>query len=207
MEKRTRLSPAARRAQLIELGVQLLATRSLEELSIEDLADQAGVSRGLLFHYFTSKHDFHLAVVRALATEMLERTAPDLSLPPLEALHASLSAYIDFVSENRDGYVSLLRGSTSGDAAMRQVLDETRNEMTDRTLAQTPALGIPAGPRTRLTVRGWIAFTEEAVINWLADEQLSREELVGLVSDALPALLLGAAPDADSSPLLAPLQG
>jgi hypothetical protein len=67
--------------------------------------------------------------------------------------------------------------------------------MANRTLAQTPVLGIPAGPRTRISVRGWIAFTEEAVINWLSDEELSREELISLVSDALPALLIGAAPE------------
>lgn len=193
-EKRTRLSPEARRAQLIGLGVQMLATRSLEELSVEDLADRAGVSRGLLFHYFSSKHDFHLAVVSAMATEMLERTSPDPSLAPLEALHDSLSAFIDFVSENRDGYVSLLRGAASGDAAIREVLDDTRTEMANRTLAQAPALGISPGPRTRISVRGWIAFTEEAVLNWLADDELPRAELLTLISDALPALLLGAAP-------------
>ncbi|MEO9223046.1 MAG: TetR/AcrR family transcriptional regulator [Mycobacteriaceae bacterium] len=194
-EKRTRLSPAARRTQLIELGVEMLTSRRLEEISVEEIADRAGISRGLLFHYFTSKQDFHLAVVTKMAETLLERTAPDGALAPLDALYASLAAFIDFVSENRDGYVSLLRGAASGDASMRAVFDETRAEMANRTLAQTPVLGIPTGPRTRMAVRGWIAFTEEVVINWLADEQLPREELVNLVSGALPALLQDAAPE------------
>ncbi|WP_127784103.1 TetR/AcrR family transcriptional regulator [Rhodococcus sp. X156] len=193
-DKRTRLSPGARRAQLIALGAEMLAERRLEEVGVEEIADRAGISRGLLFHYFASKQDFHLAVVREMAAAMLERTAPDPALPPLEALHSSLSAFIDFVSENRSGYVSLLRGAASGDEAMRQVFDDTRAEMASRTLAQTPVLGIPAGPRTRLAVRGWIAFTEEAVISWLAEDDLSREELIDLISQALTALLLGAAP-------------
>jgi len=195
-EKRTRLSPEARRAQLINLGVEMLDTRSLEDLSVEDIADRAGVSRGLLFHYFTSMHDFHVAVVSHLAREMLERTAPDLSLPPMDALHGSLSAYIDFVSGNRAGYVSLLRGAASGDEAMRKIFDDTRSEMANRTLSQAPVLGIPQDARTRLAVRGWIAFTEEAVINWLGNEDLPREELIDLISGALPALLLGVTPDA-----------
>ncbi len=193
-EKRTRLSPEARRAQLIELGAEMLATRRLEEISVEEIADRAGISRGLLFHYFASKQDFHLAVVTKMAAAMLERTAPDLSLAPAEALSASLSAFIDFVSENRDGYVSLLRGAASGDATLRKVFDDTRAEMATRTLVQTPVLGIPTGPRTRLAVRGWIAFAEEVVINWLADEELPRVELVSLISGALPALLRDAAP-------------
>ncbi len=52
--KRVRLSPEERRAQLIDLGVRMLADRPLEQISVEDIADQAGVSRGLLFHYFAS---------------------------------------------------------------------------------------------------------------------------------------------------------
>ena len=59
--KRTRLDPAQRRAQLIDLGARMLAERPLEQISVEDIADQAGVSRGLLFHYFASKSEFHLA--------------------------------------------------------------------------------------------------------------------------------------------------
>jgi AcrR family transcriptional regulator len=126
MAKRVRLSPDARRAQLIELGVQMLATRTLEDLSVEDLADQAGISRGLLFHYFRSKQEFHLEVVRACARELIERTEPDPGLPPLEQLTTSLGAYVDYVTENRDVYVSLVRGAASGDADVREVSHETR---------------------------------------------------------------------------------
>ena len=117
---------------------------------------------------------------------MLERTAPDLSLDPLDALYATLSEFIDFVSQNRYGYVSLLRGAASGDARMRTVFDDTRTEIANRTLSQTPVLGIPTGPRTRLAVRGWIAFTEDVVISWLSDEELPRDELVRLISGACP---------------------
>ena len=63
--KRTRLTPEARRAQLIELGVEMLATRTLDELSVEEIAQHAGISRGLLFHYFASKQEFHIEVARA----------------------------------------------------------------------------------------------------------------------------------------------
>ncbi|MDN5895962.1 MAG: TetR/AcrR family transcriptional regulator, partial [Nocardioides sp.] len=61
---RVRMNPASRREQLLDLGVTLLATRSLDEISIEMLAEEAGISRGLLYHYFGNKQDFHEAVVR-----------------------------------------------------------------------------------------------------------------------------------------------
>ncbi len=108
--KRVRLSPEERRAQLIDLGVRMLADRPLEQISVEDIADQAGVSRGLLFHYFASKHDFHVAIVRHSSAEMLARTAPNLELPVIDMLRDVMAAYVDYVSENRDTYVSLLRG-------------------------------------------------------------------------------------------------
>src|SRR5947199_5495441 len=93
-EKRTRLDPVARRAQLIELGVEMLATRTLDELSVEDIATKAGISRGLLFHYFASKQEFHTAVAQAAAQALLDRTEPDTALPPLEALRGGLVAFI-----------------------------------------------------------------------------------------------------------------
>ena len=71
---RTRLSPAERREQLLDLGVRLLADRSLDELSIDVLAEEAGISRGLLYHYFGNKAAFHEAVVRHAADDLIART-------------------------------------------------------------------------------------------------------------------------------------
>jgi AcrR family transcriptional regulator len=195
MSKRVRLAPDARRAQLIELGVHMLATRRLEDLSVEALADEAGISRGLLFHYFRSKQDFHLEVVRACARELIERTEPDASLPPLEQLTTSLGAYVDYVTENRDVYISLVRGAASGDAALCKVSDETRTELTNRVLQNLKALGLPDAARTELAVRGWVAFCEEVVVSWLAgDEQLPRDELLDLLTNALPGVVFNVDP-------------
>jgi AcrR family transcriptional regulator len=193
--KRVRLTPDARRAQLIQLGVQMLATRRLEDLSVEALADEAGISRGLLFHYFRSKQEFHLEVVRACARELLARTEPDPELPPLHQLRTSLGAYIDYVTQNRDVYVSLVQGAASGDAAVREVADATRSEQASRVLKHLDALGLPGAARTELAVRGWVAFCEEVVISWLrSDRRPPRDELLALLADALPGVVLSAGP-------------
>lgn len=188
--KRTRMSPEERRAQLIALGTEMLADRPLEQLSVEDIADQAGVSRGLLFHYFSSKHDFHLAIVRDASRAMLERTEPDFSLEPYEILRDSIANYIDYVTENRETFISLLRGSASGDPDMRAVFEETRTIMADRTVANLYKFQLEATPTTELAVRGWIAFVEEATISWLRDPKISKDELIELNVSALPALAL-----------------
>lgn len=190
--KRVRLSPEERRAQLIDLGVRMLADRPLEQISVEDIADQAGVSRGLLFHYFASKHDFHVAIVRHSSAEMLARTAPNLELPVIDMLRDVMAAYVDYVSENRDTYVSLLRGTASGDLAMREVFESTRAEMARRVVEQLPSLGIEPDARIALSVRGWIAFVEEATITWLRGPEIPRDELIELLVTALPAVALSA---------------
>ncbi|MFF0815452.1 TetR/AcrR family transcriptional regulator [Rhodococcus sp. NPDC003318] len=188
--KRTRMSPAERRAQLLDLGARMLAERPLEQISVEEIADQAGVSRGLLFHYFASKHDFHLAIVRHAGADMLANTEPDPTLRPMEMLHASVSAYVDYVSANRNTYLSLLRGSASGDEEMRDEFERTRAVQADRIVSHLPRLGIAPDARIILAVRGWIAFVEEATITWLRDPQISRDELVDLHVQALPAVTL-----------------
>src|SRR5437879_4751681 len=167
MEKRVRLNPEARRAQLIELGVEMLATRTLDELSVEDIAQQAGISRGLLFHYFASKQEFHLEVARAAAKELIRRTQPDESQPPIEALHGSLREFIDYVEENPDNYKSLVRGAASGDSDMRAIFDETRATLAQRVIGVVAAMGLQMGPRAELAVHGWVAFVEECVIRWI----------------------------------------
>mgnify|MGYP003122551906 CR=1 FL=1 len=188
--KRTRLSPQQRRAQLIELGTEMLADRPLEQISVEDIADQAGVYLWLMLHYFASKQDFHLEIVREASRSMIERTAPDPDLEPFEILRDSIANYVDYVSEKRDTFISLLRGTASGDPQMREVFEQTRTTMADRTLVQLAQLDVDVTPTIDLAVRGWIAFVEEATITWLRNPQITRDELIDLNVNALPAFAL-----------------
>src|SRR3954468_6466388 len=101
---RVRMTPEDRREQLLALGVRLLSTRSLDELSIETLAEEAGISRGLLYHYFGNKQDFHRAVCRRAADALIKVPAPVQGGEPLERLAKSLDAYVGYVQANFAGY-------------------------------------------------------------------------------------------------------
>lgn len=187
--KRTRMSPEARREQLIELGLEMVSERPLDQVSIEAIAEAAGVSRALLFHYFESKQDFHVAIAATQARQMLECTAPDPSLEdPLAILQSSMTAFIDYVSENRSSYMTFMRGASSSDATMRAIFDDTRAVMAQRVLDHVPALGLTVTPVVEMTVHGWISFVEETTISWLAGPRISRDELLALITAALPAL-------------------
>jgi AcrR family transcriptional regulator len=200
---RTRLDPAARRAQLVELGLQMLSTRSLDDLAIEDIAAAAGISRGLLFHYFPSKRDYREAVVRAAAADLLAHAIPSPDVPVAVRLRAGIVAYVDYVSDNRDGYVSMLRGAAGGDPGLRQVFDETRSAIVANILDQIAELGAAEPPeRVRLAVRGWVAYGEEVVLDWLSDptSELDRPTVADLLEQALLALVASAAASGGDTP-------
>jgi AcrR family transcriptional regulator len=188
---RTRLTPEERRSQLLDLGVRLLATRSLDELSIDLLAEEAGISRGLLYHYFGSKHAFHEAVVRRAADDLVAQTAPPAQGEPLERLLASVTAYVDYVVANYEGYLSLVKGAAGGNDTLREIYDSARSKLTDR-IFREDAQGeiVPDTPASRLVVRGWSAMTEELVLTWVADPTgVSREELLEIIAGSLSALV------------------
>src|SRR3546814_1234170 len=91
---RVRMSPESRREQLLDLGVSLLATRSLDEISIQMLAEEAGISRGLLYHYFGHKQHLHVADVRRAAHDRIAMTAPPDDGDSLPTLLVSTDYYL-----------------------------------------------------------------------------------------------------------------
>ena len=186
---RTRLSPAARRAQLLELGARLFATRSVDEISIDVLAEEAGVSRGLLYHYFGSKQDFRLAVIRHAVEDLVEQTAPPADGEPLERMLASLGVYVDYVLANLTLYRSLVRAAAGGTDEIRALYDEGRFALTDR-IFREDAEGeiVKDTPQSRLVVRGWSAMAEEMVLTWADDPSvMTRDELLSVLALYAPA--------------------
>jgi AcrR family transcriptional regulator len=194
-EKRTRLRPDERRSQLITLGIKMLGDRAIEDISISEIAEQAGISRGLLFHYFPTKQDFQLAVVQHANAELLERVTPDRTLGLFAMLRDSVQRYIDYVSENRTSYLALLRGPASASPELVALVDQTRGAIVGIILAEAPvSTDEPDHPRLVLAVRGWIAFVEETTLSWLRDETITRDELIDLLVESLRALSLALNP-------------
>ncbi|WP_066905644.1 TetR/AcrR family transcriptional regulator [Millisia brevis] len=188
--KRARLDPEERREQLVRLGAQLFAERRYTEVPVDEIADRAGISRGLLFHYFPTKRDFHVAVVEWLGRQMLERTTPrEWHDDPIRLLATVLEAYLDYVEGNRDTYLALVRGGLGGDDRLREIIDRTRTAQAEVALDVLGGIGVEIGPTVRLAVRGWIAFVEEITVTWLRDPAVERADVLALAMRALPATI------------------
>ncbi|MGQ0616391.1 MAG: TetR/AcrR family transcriptional regulator [Acidimicrobiia bacterium] len=177
LESGRRLDPEARRAQLLALGLEQLRRRPLGQLLVDDVIRAAGISKGLLFHYFPTKRDFLVAIVRTAADELLAAVTTDPDIPVLKQLRAGLEAYIGFIEDQPASYVALVRGAAA-DEALLAVLEDTRAGICDLVLSR---IGAPSEPVLRMAIRGWIAMVEETTLVWLRETPCSREDLLNFL--------------------------
>ena len=183
-----------RRKQLIRIGLMMLRTQPIHELSIDAVAGQAGISRGLLFHYFPSKRDYYVAVISAAGRRLLRVTKPDESLPPDQQLREMLTQFVAFITRRRTAYISFVRGAAGGDDFAVEVYDETRAGLTKRILTYlgTPEVADEPASREYMRVHAWLAYTEDLAIEWSGlpeeDRPYSDKFLVDHAIDALQTL-------------------
>jgi AcrR family transcriptional regulator len=172
-----------RRERLIQVGLELFCQRSYEEVSIEDIAAVADISKGLLYYYFLTKHDFYVAVVQYAAEELLRETEPDAQLEPSERLRASLNAYFTYVERRANAYIALLRGGVGVDSQVATIMDHVRQTYVQRVLQSMISEG-ELSPAQLIAIKGWIGFVESASIAWLTERSISQEELCILAFEA-----------------------
>jgi AcrR family transcriptional regulator len=196
VRRRIRLDNDARRAQLLALGLQAFSERPYDEVSIDDIARAAGISKGLLYHYFPTKRDLYLAGLRATAADLIERTtaAAKPHLPPIERIRAGLDAYFDHMSSHARPFLALMRGGIGSDPEVALVLEGVRATFVERLFSRsegTPLAALVAGdvPLVVVAVRGWIGFVEAASLEWMARGAPDRDAVRDLLVDALLATM------------------
>lgn len=194
--RRSRLSSDARREQLLAAGADLLGRRPYDEVSIEEIAAAAGVSKGLLYHYFPTKRDFVLAALRRGERELGVLTAPDPDLPPAKQLDAALDRFLDFVEDHAVAYMAIFRSRGGGDPEIEATLEQNRQLRLDAlidSLTRWEASPVPVErtPLLETAVQGWIFFVEGALLRWLERRDLDRDELRALLRRALTDSLTG----------------
>jgi AcrR family transcriptional regulator len=199
-DRRTRLTPEKRRAQLVALGVATLVDHPLESLTIDSLSAQAGVSRGLLFYYFGSKQGLHREVVRTARDSMLHATEPLPDLAPLDRLHDTLTRIVGFVRDHRGTFYSLVRGVASADLEVREVVEQARVLQAERVIDVFLELGVADSELLRIALRSWVAFAEEVLVESTITTAMLSGEIVSFLErsvQAVAASVQQSAPEAD----------
>jgi AcrR family transcriptional regulator len=192
---RTRLSTEQRRAQLLAIGAELFARRPYEEVSIDEVAEIAQISCGLLYHYFPSKRAFFLAIVEEESAKLLRASSPDPALPPLAQVKAGLEIYIDYAEHHPDSFRVAQRAAITNHDL--QSLHEARiTAQRDRILTGLGTMKT-VDEEAKIAVTGWLAFAQTVILGWLDDPTLSREQLRDLCARALWGAV-GLLPGADA---------
>ena len=185
---RRRLSADDRRRQLVGIGLSRIIDTPIQDLSLDQVAAEAGISRGLLFHYFPTKTDFYLACIAAAGRRILRNTTPDEGLSGDDQVEATTRLMIEQIERRRDFYLALVHGHGVADPRVSEVMESVRDGSTDRVVN---ALGVPE--RQRDVVRAWWAYTEDRALTWSAvptgERPVSLSALVAECVAALHALL------------------
>ena len=190
----TRLDVDERRRQLLELGAELFTSERYEELSMSRIAERAGISKALLYHYFPSKQAYFEETLGAWAEQLRERTEPDPSLPPVEQLQGSLGAFLALVAENAEANRNLIE-SALGTPEIRELVETVRQQTAARILEALYSDEPPA--KARVAVKGWLWFMDGACLDWIEHRDIERAELRDMLLGVLMGSLLaaGAPPD------------
>ena len=187
---RARLDVDERREQLLRLGLELFGKRNYDDISIDDIASAAGISRSLLYHYCRNKRGFYVEAIRHAAAQLRERIEPDPDRPPRVRLRQGLGAYLDYVARFAGAYATLLRSGVGFDAEVSEIVEGTRSAIIADILRDLEELADSG--KVRVAVRGWVGMVEFSCLEWLERREVSKAELIDLLVDALEAVLVSA---------------
>ena len=191
----TRLSSDERREHLLHVGVELIGRYGTADVSIEEIARAAGVSKGLLYHYFPTKTDFFVAVLARSQAEMDQAVERDPELTPLEQFDRNLDGFLGFVDAHAEGYLAVVN-ARGREPHVHELVEERRRRRVDELVALAAVLeGVPRdAARTPLlvaSIEGWIGFTEGVIVRWLRDREIGKEEVHQLLREVFLQVLGG----------------
>lgn len=196
---------------MIGVALELFSRRSPDEVSIDEIASAAGISRPLVYHYFPGKLSLYEAALKRASDDLAARFVEPHEGPLGARLLRVMRRYFDFVDEHGPGFSALMRGgpavSAGGACSMSTI--STTNALVDsvRQAAYVQILshlGVTDPPaRLELVVRSWISLAESTALIWLDGRRIPREELEPqLVNDFAALAAVSAAYDEEMAELL-----
>jgi AcrR family transcriptional regulator len=186
----TRLNVDERRSQIVAAGTTLFTKHAYEEISMRQIAETAGVSKPLLYHYFPSKIDLFKAAVAEAAAELQRVIEPAGQRNPAEQLAASLDAYLGWIEQNAVTWTKLMQSAATLPEA-REIVEGFRAQTMQMVLARLSGRRKPR-PALRAAIAGWLGYMDAAIVDWAQHADLPREKLRDLLVAAFGATLLAA---------------
>ncbi|NEB93887.1 TetR family transcriptional regulator [Streptomyces bauhiniae] len=199
MPPRQRLTAADRRARLLKTGARLFAAQPYADVSMEEVAGEAGVSRALLYRHFPSKHALFAAVYQQAADQLLAGTHLDPSRSLVDQLIQGMDVHLDYFTANRHAVLAANR-VLAGDPVIQTIMTNELDALRARLLAVLPLADAEARDAVSGVLKSWLVFVQVLCVDWLTHETCTRTQLrdicVGAALGALrPLLTEDPAPD------------
>ncbi|WP_078626620.1 TetR/AcrR family transcriptional regulator [Streptomyces sp. NRRL S-241] len=201
---RRRMGVEERRQQLIGVALELFSHRSPDDVSIDEIAAAAGISRPLVYHYFPGKLSLYEAALRRAADELALRFVEPKEGPLGARLLRVMGRFFDFVDDHGPGFSALMRGGPAvGSSRTNAMIGEVRQAAYEQILTHL-GLGLEQVPaRLELVVRSWVSLAESTALIWLDGRRIPRGELeLQLVHDFAALAAVSAAYDVEMAGIL-----
>jgi AcrR family transcriptional regulator len=192
-----RLEHDERRRQILACARRLFSERNYAAVSTSEIAREAGVARGLLHHYFGTKRDLYLEVVRAIVrmpSSPVPLQTPGRGIEVV--IEESVERWLTMLERNRGTWLAAIGARGLGrDPEVEAILDDAREQAADRLIEALQTYDASQAPaELRAVIRSYSGFAEAASIEWLQRERLSREQVhvllvqgfLSIVHDVLP---------------------
>lgn len=183
--RRVRMDADERRREILDAANELFRTRSYADVSVSDIAEAAGVARGLLHHYFSSKRELYLEIVRE-----------SVRLPPVPGDEdpdyvwpRGIDYFITAIKADADHWLETV-GATgpSQDDDVREIVEASREFLARRTI-ESIGLGGNESPTLLALVRGYGGLVQEVTVEWLFRGRLTEDQVRTILATTLPVLV------------------
>jgi AcrR family transcriptional regulator len=199
MTRFSRLEHDERRRQILDAARRLFGERHYGAVSTADVAAEAGVTRGLVHHYFGGKRELFLEVVDSMMRMPALPVPEELVEGELEdVIEDASDRWLDMIERNRDIWLAVVGARGFGrDPEMERLVEDAEASAARRILALLYAGDPDSAPAEVWALIGaWNGFVHAATIEWLERGRLTREQVgvllvqgfLRMVGDVLPLL-------------------
>ncbi|MEW2289820.1 TetR/AcrR family transcriptional regulator [Streptomyces sp. NPDC047841] len=178
----------ARRAELIAIGRKLFADTSYDALSMDDIARQAQVAKGLIYYYFRSKRGYYLAIIQESVADLVTSAAGGLQLPAVDRVHRTIDGYLRYAEHHQAAYRTIVSGGVGFDTEVHAIRDGVREAIVG-TIAEGAYGRADISPVARMGLLAWVCSVEGATLDWIGRPRLSRETMCALLVKTLGGAL------------------
>ena len=199
----SRLDPGQRRDQILDAANALFAERAYDQVSVEDIASAAGVTRGLVHHYFGGRKEVYIGLLERLGAQREQELRPPAGRSARARVADTVSRWLDWTEANRTIWLATMaHGEDIADPDVRRVV----TDLVRRAVALLAAFHADIAedsPRLRYALECWTGLNRAATRRWL-DGEATREATQELLASTLEHVLrtfgAGPAPSGRRSP-------